>query len=315
MEFQPIIKKEKHPFLQLILLGVFVLIGAFVGVILGFLVCLPIYGFDLLSNTNWITGQDPTKANALKIILTGQQIGMFLLPAITLALIEKAKPGKFYDFKRPKIPFLLVVFLLMVFVTPFIGYTNELNEHMHLPGFLKGLERWMIEKENEAKLTTEAILNVSNIGGFLINILVIALVPAICEEFIFRGALQRTLHRMLKNHHLMIWVTAIAFSAIHLQFFGFFPRMFLGAAFGYIYFYTKNLWYTIFAHFLNNGYAVVVSYYYKKQNLPVKDLDEMQVPIYVALISLILTLALLKFLKEKQDQEKITSHNYEDANG
>ena len=146
--------------------------------------------------------------------------------------------------------------------------------------------------------TTKAILKMKNFGGFLINFLVVAIVPAICEEFLFRGALQRTFYRIFKNPHVAIWIGAIIFSAIHFQFFGFFPRMLLGAGLGYIYYYTRSIWYSVFAHLLNNGYAVVLAFYMQMKNLPI-DSEEASMGWVACLISAILTLALFKILKEK----------------
>ena len=179
---------------------------------------------------------------------------------------------------------------------------------MTFPSTFKWLEKWMRELENQGEETTEAILKMNNIGGLFINLFVIAMIPAICEEFIFRGALQRVFIKMIRNPHVAIWIAAAIFSTIHFQFFGFFPRLFLGAAFGYIYFWTKSIWYTVFAHFLNNGYAVVIAYYFQKQNLPFKQADETSIAWYGYLISAILTLDLFSLLK-KEGHNNTNSNN------
>jgi hypothetical protein len=129
-------------------------------------------------------------------------------------------------------------------------------------------------------------------------------VPAICEEMIFRGGLQRTFIRWFKNPHVAIWTSAFIFSSIHFQFFGFFPRFFLGAMFGYFYFWTSNLWYTIFAHFLNNAYAVTVMWYFQRNNLPIEKADEANLAWYGYLFSAILTLILFWILKEKATKKE-----------
>lgn len=296
-------REEINPFLQLLLLGGYAVVGLVIAMIIGFLICLGIYGLDLLHNTGWMTGNDLKYIRALKILLTAQQIGLFLAPAIFLGITEGKKPQHFYGMKMPKANLILLVFILMLCSTPILGFVNELNQKMNLPEGLKWLENWMRRMEDEGTKTTEAILKMNSIGGFLINLLVIAIIPAICEEFIFRGALQRTFLRIIKNPHIAIWTSAIIFSTIHFQFFGFFPRLFLGAAFGYIYFWTGSIWYTVFAHFLNNGYAVAMAWYLQKNNLPITNDDGPSVAWYGYLISAILTIALFWILKEKSTEK------------
>ena len=296
-------REENSPYLQLLFLMLYAVIGLFVFFVIGFLISLSIYGFDLIKSTEWLNGANSKYIGALKIILTAQQLGLFLTPAILLAITEGKKPSQFYDLKVPKANSLFIVILIMAVSIPAMGFVNELNQQMHLPSFLKGIESWMRKMEDEGLITTMAILKMNSIGVLIINLIVIAVVPAICEEFIFRGGLQRTLLRLFKNPHVAIWTSAIIFSAIHFQFFGFFPRLLLGAAFGYIYFWTGSIWYAVFAHFLNNGFAVAMAFYFQKNNLPMKQEENISVSWYVYLISAIITLALFRFLKEASAKE------------
>ena len=127
--------------------------------------------------------------------------------------------------------------------------------------------------------------------------------PAICEEFIFRGAVQRVIFRLKSNPHVAIWLSAFIFSAIHFQFYGFLPRLLLGAAFGYIYFWTGSIWYAVFAHFLNNAYAVVVAFYLQANNKSISGADDMNLPWYGYVISAILTLVLFLQISNKSKVE------------
>lgn len=306
MQINQPVKPENHPLLQLLLL----VLGAFVGLIIfgiiGFVLCLGIYGFDLVKNTAWTTGADLRYVGALKILLTAQQIGLFLTPAIVLALFEGKKPSRFYGMSVPKPNILLIVFLIMLCAIPILGLSSEINQKMVFPDFLKGLEKWMRNMEDQGAITTEAILKMKTWGQFFINLTVIAIMPAICEELIFRGGLQRVFLRLIKNPHVAIWLSAAVFSTIHFQFFGFVPRLLLGAAFGYIYFWTGSIWYTVFAHFLNNAYAVAVAFYLQRNNMPINTADNTTVAWYGYLISAILTLALFFVLKEKTKKEPAT---------
>lgn len=171
---------------------------------------------------------------------------------------------------------------------------------MILPDFLKPLENWMREKENEAMKMTVLLLTIKNAGDFIVNLVVIGLLPGVGEELLFRGAVQRSFYRMYQNPHLAIWLSSFIFSAIHLQFFGFFPRMILGAMFGYIYLWTGSLWYAMFAHFLNNGYAVCQAWYFQLHHIPIDKADNsLNFPWYGYIISLILSIFLIKYLKDK----------------
>lgn len=293
-------RQENSPFIQLLYVFMLAILGLIVFAVIGFLVIYLFYGFAGFKGT--ISG-DLKYTGAFKILLTSQQLGLFLSPALFLGIVEGRKPHQFYGLKIPKGNLLLLVAILSVCWMPIMGLVNELNQKMVFPDFLKGLEAWMRAMEDEGAKTTEAILKMKTITDLLVNLLVIAIVPAICEEFIFRGAIQRTLFRMIDNPHVAIWTAAIIFSTIHFQFYGFVPRMLLGAAFGYVYFWTGSLWYAIFAHFLNNAYAVFVAFYLQVNNLSYTKADDIQMPWYGYLISVILTLALFKLLKNRTENK------------
>jgi hypothetical protein len=146
----------------------------------------------------------------------------------------------------------------------------EWNANVVLPDFLKGFDSWARAKEDELKRITEFLINFRNGGEFALGFLVIALIPAFGEELLFRGLIQGKLQVYLKNGHLAIWITAILFSAFHLQFMGLVPRMLLGVLFGYLYYWSGSLWYPVFAHFLNNGFTLVMVYFY---NLGILNFD------------------------------------------
>ncbi|MES2651197.1 MAG: CPBP family intramembrane glutamic endopeptidase [Bacteroidota bacterium] len=305
MEFTPTPKQESSPYIQLLLLGIYAIGGLLVAMVIGFIIAYFFYGAALLTDKAWLSGDSPQLLGALKILITAQQIGLFLTPALFLALTEGKKLRNFYDLKKPNLTPLVLVLLIMVCSMPFMSWVNETNQKMVLPEFLKGVENWMREMEDEGAKTTEAILKMKSISDLFITLFVIAVVPAICEEFLFRGALQRIFLRWMKNPHVAIWVSAIIFSSIHFQFYGFFPRLFLGAAFGYIYFWTGSLWYTMFAHFLNNGFAVGMAWYFQRNNLPLTNDEQIPVQWYGYIISAILTLALFKLLKDKTAKKEI----------
>jgi membrane protease YdiL (CAAX protease family) len=142
---------------------------------------------------------------------------------------------------------------------------------MVLPKSLAGFESWMKTSEQQATQFTEKLLKVHTINGLLLNIFVIAVAPAVGEELFFRGALQGVL-KDWKGVRPAIWISAILFSTIHFQFYGFVPRLMMGASFGYLLVWSKNMWLPITAHFTNNVIAIIF-YYLKLNGFRVPDID------------------------------------------
>lgn len=153
----------------------------------------------------------------------------------------------------------LIALFFAVAALPMISLLTEWNKGMELPSFLASMEEMMRQMEESAKEVTDQFLNTSSVGMMFINLFVIALLPAVGEEMMFRGWLQRVLGKSV-NYHTAIWVSAFVFSAIHFQFYGFIPRMLIGAALGYLYCYTGSLWAPIIAHFTNNAAAVISAF-------------------------------------------------------
>ena len=151
----------------------------------------------------------------------------------------------------------------MLTVIPFIEYTALLNSKLQLPESLSWLEHWMRESEDKATEITVSFLQMNNLYDFIINILIIALLPALGEELLFRGILQSIFIDWTKNIHWGIIITAILFSAFHFQFYGFLPRMLIGVYLGYLFVWSKNIWYPVAAHFVNNASIVIYIYFSK----------------------------------------------------
>ncbi len=198
-----------------------------------------------------------SSVNLFKGLQLAQSICTFLLPAIFLAyLFGGANYLSFATIHRW--PIWLIVVFVMPMALPVVNLLKAINDTLILPDFLSGVELWMQQMESQAAELTEKFLQVSSFSDFLLNLLVLAFVPAVAEEFFFRGILQRIFSDKM-NKHYAVWITAFLFSAIHLQFYGFFPRLLLGAVLGYLYVATGSLWAPIVAHFMNNGLAVISS--------------------------------------------------------
>ncbi|RYG00786.1 MAG: CPBP family intramembrane metalloprotease [Chitinophagaceae bacterium] len=298
-------KEEISPFLQLLLLLAYAIIGGIVFSIISVAVIFVIHGMAIISDFALITSGDPKYTDALKILQIGTSIGMFILPPIALALTNRIKTSIFYGFKMPSVVLVLLVFAIMIVSMPLMEWTAIWNQKMSFPPSLKWIEDWMKESEEAAMKMTIQLLTVRNNWDFVVNLVMIAVLPAIGEELMFRGGVQRSINNMFGNHHAAIWISAIIFSTIHMQFYGFVPRMLLGAGFGYLYYYSGSIWYAMLAHFLNNAYAVCVSLYLQKNNIPLNKADEpLGFPWYGYLISAIITIALFKFFKDTAQRER-----------
>ena len=225
----------------------------------------------------------------------------FIVPALLFWYAIEKRQFRDLSFKNlPSLQIFGLVILIQLFFSPFSGYIQSLNEKMQLPSSLKWLELVMKNMEDSAKTLTDFLTKFDSPLELIVAIIVIGIIAGIGEELIFRGLIQRKLLLGLKNYHLAIWLTAIIFSGIHMQFYGFFPRMFLGALLGYFYYWSGNIWVPIFAHIFNNTLAVVLMHMVnqKKISPEIEKLDTIPLP-YV-LVSLVFFGVLLYFFKTKQ---------------
>ena len=274
MSFQYPEKHEKSAYIQLLILCGLALAGLIVFSMIGLIILFAMYGQVVLTDPIAFASGDPKYLNGLKIFQILSSIGLFLAPPLLLAWIEGKKVKDFYDFKKTQPNLIALLILVMIVSMPFMEWTALWNQKMHFPEFLKPLETWMKAKEAEAMRMTLILLTVNGIWDFLVNLFMIALLPAVAEELMFRGGVQRSFNRMFGNPHVAIWLSAFLFSAIHMQFYGFLPRLLLGAAFGYIYVWSGSLWYAMLAHFLNNGFAVAMAWYLQTKNMPLSGADQ-----------------------------------------
>jgi len=201
------------------------------------------------------------------VLMTVQGISSFTGFVVSSILIVKIYRFKIADFLNthfnfsPKLYFLVP--LLFISAVPFISYTGWVNASLKLPSFLEGTERWMREMEFQNGVLSLFLASGDGIGALLLSILIMAVIPAIGEEFLFRGIIQRSLIDFKINPHSAIFITALVFSAMHMQFFGFFPRFFLGVILGYLYFWSGSIWVPILGHFFQNASSVALIYWMK----------------------------------------------------
>lgn len=181
--------------------------------------------------------------------------------ALALARITGYSLSDYFMPRRPVPPeWLLAAAGLIILTVPFMSGLIEWNAGAHFPGFLKGWEASAREMENRAQDLTRYLTQFSTATRFLVGLLVIAVVPAISEELVFRGVVQRNLVQWTGSRHVGIWLAAAVFSAIHFQFFGFVPRFVLGLVLGYLYEWSGNILVPMAAHFTQNAFQIILLY-------------------------------------------------------
>lgn len=231
-------------------------------------------------------------------MLTVQDVFAFIVPAILAMAIFYIRPLHVMCLDRaPSFKAILVVLAFYLVSLPAMNWLVDLNQSMSLPSWMSGIEELMRDMEDSAADATEQLLDINTLWQFLSSVFVIGVMAGLSEEMLFRGAMQRTMQDSRLNTHAVVWITAIVFSAFHMQFFGFIPRMMLGAWLGYLLVWTRSLWVPIIAHTLNNSTVVFFSYMANKGIMPEDFGDNLGLPAtgafpWLALLSLIVSLAL-----------------------
>src|SRR2546428_7412146 len=234
---------------------------------IGLLLMPSLFGINILLNPEILSDyNNPDSIAALKMLQIIQAIALFIIPALVFPYFVGERADEYLKTdKKTNLLLVLLVIAIAFISSPFMELTARLNAQMHLPPFLKGLEDWMRIQEDSLSELTKAFLKMNSIGALLVNLVMIALLPAIGEEFLFRGVIQRIFIGWSKNVHWGIVLAAILFSAMHIQFYGFIPRMLLGVLFGYLFYWSENIWLPVLAHFLNNGTVVLFSYLFQNK--------------------------------------------------
>lgn len=235
---------------QLLFLGLF----AVVGTILATLIMVIAGGGDF---------EKMQSIDFLRVMQLIQIICLFLLPACICAFLFHKEPLSYLRINKPlDFRFLFLSLLLIIAIQPLVSFTGYYNSLMTFPESLAGLERWMKEMEETTKALMERFLTTDSNQILLLNIFIVAIMAGVTEEFFFRGSIQQIFGKIFKSHHVAIWIAAFIFSFIHIQFYGFIPRLLLGALLGYIFVWSGNLWMAVIIHAVNNFMSILIFHFY-----------------------------------------------------
>jgi len=237
-----------------------------------------------------------------KIGICLNNILMFALSAYLFNLIViKKKFTQYFSLDRNiEGEWLALTALLMIAIYPLIAYSAQLMQNIELPD-------WAQSMDESSYDTLISVLEMSGPMDLLLNLFVVAITPAIGEELLFRGVIQKELNKHLSNPHVGIIITSIIFSAIHMSVEGFPARLLLGMVLGYAYYFTKNLWYPILLHLFNNGLQVLALYFSGES---IKDMDPTEGPEIhwiLALVSLVVAITIFAYLKTKSEKDVISA--------
>src|SRR5690554_212218 len=294
------------PIFKIAYLFLFLLIGIFIaGIFAGLILMIP--GIN-----------EYGEISGIYVNTIMQSVFAIALPAYLIVAWTNHKPVYYLkiinDGKLPsKMIFALLVFMVSYFFASFLA---QLNKGMILPESMKNIEEMMRSMEDAALETTDMLLSGKSLGSLIMNLVVVAGFAAISEELFFRGALQQFIYEKLKNDHVSIWLTALVFSLVHFQLYGFLPRLFLGAILGYLFNYTQNLWAPILFHFLNNATVIILNFFWSDREW-YKNLEETSVtPVFtgIAIVSLVLTIALFWVYNNQTSKNIYNDTNSTDNN-
>ena len=231
-----------------IIVGVCLIIGNVVLVVLALAGGLSITeGLDIFSAVS-----NPELKPYIKTGIGLNHLIMFTGSAILFAYWLKRNEWKDY-FGHGKVDIGLVVsFVLLLFCAyPLIGLSATVFE---------GVE-WANQMDESSIDALMKMLQMDSFFDLIVNLIIVALLPAIGEELLFRGVIQKELVSKIKNHHIAIILASIVFSGIHLQIQGFLPKFIIGMIMGYAYYWTKSIWYPMIIHFVNNGLQTIILFF------------------------------------------------------
>ncbi len=258
-----------------------------------------------------ISGLDFDNTGVIRLFQIFQTIGAFIIPAFILAYIFHPNYTEYLKMnKKPAVISICLSVLSVLIFIPAINLLADFNSGIDLPDFMGKLENKIVDLESDAGSLMESFLSVQTIKGYIANIIMIAILPAVGEELLFRGIFQRLFIEWTKNTHIGIFISAFLFSFIHMQFFGFLPRLLLGVYFGYLFVWSRTIWLPVIAHFVNNAFAVSY-YYFSGYNMEKSGIDQLAgskgdfiFPVISFLVFIILVISVYYIEKRKKGRRQ-----------
>ncbi|MCC3155975.1 CPBP family intramembrane metalloprotease [Hymenobacter sp. 15J16-1T3B] len=295
-----------HPALVLMLLVLLVVGGMCVGFFVAMLLVGAVYGMDALMRVTTIIAAPQSAPEGWGVLMIMQGVPLlfgFGGGALLVPVVRGLKPAAYFQPRQPVPAFWLLAAMALIIVSiPAMSVLIAWNAGLHLPPSLYGLEKAARLYEDQAQVLTTFLTKFNSFGRFLVALLVVAVIPAIAEELTFRGVVLRQLARWTGSVHWGVWLSAAVFSAIHVQFFGFFPRLLLGVVLGYLFAWSGNIRVSMAAHFAQNGFQLLLLYLQQRGTISFDADGNEALPWPLALVSLLITGGLLYWLYQQRFQ-------------
>lgn len=202
-----------------------------------------------------------SERTALLASSTVQCVVAFCLPAWIAAKWASPTPRRFLGLEQRCEPRAYAgVVIVYILALPAMNQIIAWNADLHFPQWAAGIEKTLRSWEETNGAVAAKILDTKTFGQMLATVSVVGLLTGFSEEVLFRGALQRIFAKSGISATAAVWIAAFIFSAIHFQFFGFVPRLLMGAFFGFTFIWTGSLWPAVLAHAINNSAVVIFTW-------------------------------------------------------
>jgi membrane protease YdiL (CAAX protease family) len=249
----PLAKVSPPVFIFIALSAVFFLFQ-----IIGGAITYMLFGADMDLN--------PENVGLTRLILTFAQFMFILFPSIILVMLQDNNLKETFRLKKPKIPVFLFAVLGILVIQPFLQvymyYQNELI--FNLP-FGKEIITQLKELFDMLESTTEKLVTANSMPEFILIVIVIAVTPAICEEFLFRGLVFKNFEKMIPASKA-IFFTGLLFALFHFHPFNLIPLTVLGIFLTFIVYHSGSIYTSIVCHFLNNFISALAVFIYGKDS-------------------------------------------------
>ncbi len=233
------------------------------------------------------------------------QLITFLLPTVVFAYLFSSSASHFLKVGVARqLPWqLLAAIGVLILMIPCVDWLTTFNNDWHWSGALAPIEESLRAAGARSEALVEQLLQFDAPGSFWYLLVVMALIPAVCEEFLFRGAVQQVLQRWFANPHWAIVATAAIFSLVHGEFFSFLPRFVLGLLLGYLFFYGCSIWVNVVAHFVNNAIVVIFSVLYYRGRIDFNPGEEIVAPWYIGVAGVVLATVVFWYFFIRQNSK------------
>jgi len=297
----------------MLLLVLLILLFALFGTLLAMIIAIPAYNYNLSELSDILADPNSDNISVIKFFQIFQSITLFIIPALMAAwLFSENPPAYLFANHGSSVFTFLLVSVSIVAAIPLLNYVTQLNSLLELPVWMNGIEQKMINMEESAAELTGLFLETHSTQDLLLNFLMIAILPAIGEEFLFRGVIQHLFSQWFRNGHAAAIITAFLFSFIHFQFFGFLPRFLLGLYFGYLLLWSGSIWVPVIAHLVNNGLAVFYYHYSGEgtgettiENIGISDSSH-----YLLYISIFFTAVIVGMIYLREKESSFFNRNF-----